>query len=133
MWNDTSSSPEISLQPRDVVGDDRMIGAEHRAEVAHPLAPRVDALLVEVVAEQVDAVRAGQVVEPVAVEIGDRDAGRATARTTPTLKMLAHEAAELERHAVGVGELQVGDAVSDLRRSAPRSRQSARGTAPRAA
>ena len=28
--------------------------------------------------------------------------------------MLAHEAAELERHPIGVGELQVGDAVADL-------------------
>ena len=28
--------------------------------------------------------------------------------------MLAHEAAELERHAVGGGELQIGDAVADL-------------------
>ena len=63
-------------QPLDVVGDRRVIGAEHRAEVADALDPALDALLVEVVAEDVDAVRAGQVVEAVAVEVGDGDAGR---------------------------------------------------------
>ena len=62
-------------QPRDVVGDDRVVGPEHRAEVARPAPlPCVDALLVEVVAEHVDAVGAGQVEKPVAVEVGDRDA-----------------------------------------------------------
>ena len=71
MWNETSSRPEISLQARDVVGDHRMVGAEHRAERAHPGGAALDALLVEVVAEHVDAVGAGEVVEAVAVEIGD--------------------------------------------------------------
>ena len=52
-----------------------MIGAEHRAELAHALDAALDAVLVEVVAEQVDAVGAGEVVEAVAVEIGDRHAG----------------------------------------------------------
>ena len=69
MWNDTSSRPEICAQARDVVGDDRMVGAEHRAEVADPRDAVLDAALVEVVAEHVDAVGAGQVEERVAVEI----------------------------------------------------------------
>ena len=68
-------------QAAHVVGGHRMIGAEHRPEVAHPLAAARDALLVEVVAEHVHAVRAGQIVEAVAVEIGDRDAGRGLLRT----------------------------------------------------
>ena len=55
--------------------------APGRARATRSL-PRVDALLVEVVAEHVDAVRAGQVVERVAVEIGDRDAGRRLQRTS---------------------------------------------------
>ena len=51
-----------------------MVGAEHRAERCDARAALGDAVLVEVVAEHVDAVRAGQVVEDVAVEVGDRDA-----------------------------------------------------------
>ena len=52
-----------------------MVGAEHRPQVANALAAAGDALLVEVVAEYVDAVRAGQIVKPIAVEIGEGDAG----------------------------------------------------------
>ena len=89
-----------------------MVGAEHRAQVADALAAAGDALLVEVVAEHVDAVRAGQVVEPVAVEIGDGHAGGGLDEGAG-LEVLAHEAAELERHAVAGGELQIGDAVDD--------------------
>ena len=63
-------------QARDIVGNDRMIGAEHRAEIAHPFGAAVDAILIEIVAEKIGPVGAGQVVEHVAVEIGDRDAGR---------------------------------------------------------
>ena len=69
-------------QALDVVGDDGMVGAQHRAEFAHPLGAARDALLVEVVAEQVDAVGTGQVVQDVAVEVGDRDAGSDDSRTS---------------------------------------------------
>ena len=58
-------------QPADVVGQQRMVGAEHRSERAHLFGAALDALLVEVVAEDVDAVGAAQVEEAVAVEIGD--------------------------------------------------------------
>ena len=119
-------------QPLDVVGDHRMVGAEHRAEIANALGAARDAFLVEVVAEDVDAVRAGQVVEAVAVEVGDGDAGRRL-HERAGLQVLAHVAAELERHAVGVGELQVGDAVLDLAPSAARFRRIARGRARTAA
>ena len=115
MWNDTSSRPGDLLEPLHVVGDDRMIGAEHRAEVAHAPLPLLHALLVEVVAEDVDAVRPRQVVEAVAVEIGDGHA-RGRLQERPAFQVLAHHAAVLERHAVGADELQVGDAVSYLRR-----------------
>ena len=57
-------------EPAHVVGDDGMVGAEHGAERVRALLADLDALLVEVVAEDVDAVGAGQVVEHVAVEIG---------------------------------------------------------------
>ena len=104
-------------QARHVVGDHGMVGAEHGAEIAHALRALVHAGLVEVVAEQVDAVGAGQVVEAVAVEVGQRDAGRRLPERSGA-QVLAHQAAELERHPVGGGELQVGDAVLDLGRSA---------------
>ena len=65
-------------QPLHVVGDDGVIGAEHRAERMRALFGLGDALLVEIVAEDVDAVGAGQVVEHVAVDVGDGDAGRTT-------------------------------------------------------
>ena len=102
-------------QARHVVGDHGMVGAEHGTEIAHALRALVHAGLVEVVAEQVDAVRAGQVVEAVAVEVGQRDARRRLPERSGA-QVLAHQAAELERHPVGGGELQVGDAVLDLGR-----------------
>ena len=60
--------PGNLAQPADIVGDDGMIGAEHRAERMRARLGLGDALLVEVVAEDVDAVGAGQVVEHIAVD-----------------------------------------------------------------
>ena len=78
-----------------------MIGAQDRAEVAHAFrALRSMQILVEVVAEQVDAIRPGQVVEHVAVEIGDRHAGRRFQERSGG-QMSPDDAAELERHAIG--------------------------------
>ena len=105
-------------QPFDVVGDDGVVGAEHGPERMRALFGLGDALLVEVVAEDVDAVGAGQVVEDIAVDIGDGDAGRGLHEGAGA-EMLAHQAAVLERHAVGFGELQVGDVLGRLRRHLP--------------
>ncbi len=99
---------------------------------ARASAPRSMDRLVEVVAEHVDAVGAGEVVEPVAVEIGDRHAARRLHERADG-RCCAHDAAELERHPVGVGELQVGNAVGSPRRCAGWSRRSASGKAPTAA
>ena len=99
--------PRERAQAAHVVGDDRVVAAQHRPELAGAGAAAVHALLVEVVAEHVDAVRAGQIVEDVAVEIGDGDARRRTVEGADA-QVLAHEAAVLERHPVGGGELQVG-------------------------
>ena len=117
MWNETSSRPEICAQALDVVGDRRMIGAEHRAQVAHPFRAVRDAVLVEVMPEKIDPVGAGQVVEHVAVKIGDRHAGRRCQKGSRR-KMLTDKAAVLERHAIGTDELQVGDAARGLGASA---------------
>ena len=102
MWNDTSSSPEMSFSLADVVGDDGVIRAEHRTEVADALDAGVDALLVEVVPEHVGAVRAGEVVGRVAVEIAHEDPGRLLARSAPTFRCCVTYGAVLKRHAIGL-------------------------------
>ena len=101
-----------------VVRDDGVIGTEHRAECMRPLFGLGDALLVEIVAEDVDAVGAGQIVEHVAVDVGDGNAGRRRHEGAGA-EMLAHQAAVLEWHPVGFGELQVGDAARRLRGHLP--------------
>jgi hypothetical protein len=101
-------------QPAHVVGDQRVVGAQHRAEPPHTLGTALDALFVEVVAEHVHAVRAGQVVELVAVQIGDLHTARGFEKRAD-LEVLPQVAAVLERNPVGARELQVGDGVFDLR------------------
>ncbi len=101
------------LEPRDIVRDDRMIGAQHRPELGDLRRPFRDHALIGVEAHQVDAVGAREIVEAVAVEIGDRHAiggGEEAAGR----KVLAHEAAELKGHAIGAGELQIGEAGGGL-------------------
>ncbi len=67
-------------------------------------------LFVEVVSENVDAVRAGEVVELVTVEIGNgATGGRLQERAA--LEVLLHVTRELERHAVARRELHVRDAA----------------------
>ena len=102
----------------DVVGDDGMIEAEHRAERFGALLALGDTLLIEVVAEDVDAVGAGEVVEHVAVDIGDGDAG-GLRHERGGAEIFLHQLRELERHAIGAGELQVGDLGDGFRRHLP--------------
>ena len=97
----------------DVERGDRMVGAQDRPQVAHTFAAAGNAFLVEVVAEDVHAVGTGEVVELVAVQIGDLDA-RGGLQEGAALEVLAHEAAELKRHAIARGELQVGNAAHDV-------------------
>ncbi len=95
-----------------------MVGPEHRTERVRSRLGLGDALLVEVVAENVDAVRAGQIVENIAVDIGDRDPGRRL-HERPGAQMLTDQPAILKRHPVGLGELQVGDSFRGLQRHLP--------------
>ena len=101
------------FQHRDVFEDDRMIGAENWAEIAHPRRGVLDRGLVEVIAEQVRSVRATDVVKAVAVEILDP---HAIARLDESgRRQVATDVAPiLKWHSIGVGELQVGDAVRRL-------------------
>ena len=108
-------------QARHVVGDQRRVGAQHRAERAHAPGAALHAALVEIVAQQVHAIRAGEIVEGVAVEIGDLDAVRRGEKRTGG-QMRLHVRAEREGHAVALGELQVGDVRTPLRPSGRASR-----------
>jgi len=96
-----------------VLDDQRVIGAEHWAELMHADGTALDRALVEVVAEDVDAVGAGEIVEAVAVEIGDRHAvGRL--QEGAQRQMLTHHAAILKRYPIGAGELQIGNGFGRL-------------------
>ena len=75
----------------------------------------IDALLVEIVAEQIDAVRAGKIVERISVEVGRRDPGRRLQKRADR-QMPAHVAAELKRDAISLGELQIRDQIGGLGR-----------------
>ena len=55
-------------EARRILGDQRMLGAQYRAERTHTLDASIEALLVEIVAEQIDAIRAGKIVERISVE-----------------------------------------------------------------
>ena len=87
-----------------------MVGAEHRAERADAGDAVLDAALVDVVAEDVDAVRAGQVEGDVAVEIADPHAVRGLDEAADA-QLLADQPPELERHAIAVRELQIRDGL----------------------
>ncbi len=103
----------------DVAGDGGVIGAEHGAQRFGRTAALGHALFIEVVAEHVDAVRAGQVVGHVAVEVGHGHAGGA-GREGARAQVPRNVAAELERHTVHVRELQVRDALARLLGQCPR-------------
>ena len=111
--------PGNLLDALGVLDDQRMVGAEHRAELVHARGTALDRALVEVVAEDVDAVGAGEIVEAVTVEIGDRHA-RGRLQEAAERQMRAHHAAILERHPVGAGELQVGNGFGRLGAAADR-------------
>jgi len=93
-------------QPPDIVGHQRMIGTEHRSERAHLLGTAVDALLVEVVAEEIHSVGATHVEEAVAVDIGHGDPGGGLEECA-TRQVLSDDAAELKGHPIAHRKLQV--------------------------
>ena len=105
--------PRQRAQAAYVVRGDRVQPAQRRPEVARPDDRPVHAVLVEVIAEHVDAIRARQVVEHVAVEIGQRDPGRRLVESADP-QVLPHEAAVLERDPIRGRELQVGKARRGL-------------------
>ena len=91
-----------------------MIGTQQGAEFMHPRRAPFDSALIEVVAKNVDAVGATQIIEAIAIEIGDRHAiGRLDEGAD--WQIGAHDTAILERHAIGAGKLQVGNVLAGFR------------------
>jgi hypothetical protein len=91
-----------------------MIGAQHRPQIAYGCAASFDAFLVKIVAEHIHAVGPADIVQTIAVEIGYRDAGRRCYERS-RLEVAAHEAAELKRHPIARGKVEVGYAAGQLR------------------
>src|SRR5208283_24741 len=111
------------LQHARIVDDRGMIGSKHRPQLARVLLALGDRLLVEIIAEDIDAVGGGEVVKNVSVEVGQRDAGRGLEESAggQTPRDIA---AELKRRAITLGELQVGDALRSLCAQTVRRRKS---------
>jgi len=93
----------------------RVVAAENRPQGLHPIHALRDALLVEVVAEDVDPVGPGQIEERVAVQVLDRHA-RGRLHEAAGLQPGAQVRAELERDAVAAGELKVREVLAGLTR-----------------
>src|SRR5262249_2304584 len=96
-----------------IVGNNRMVSAEHRTKLADEFRAVFQTLFIEVVAQKVDAVGAREVVERVFVEVSHRDAG-GRLQEPAAAQVVPNETAVLERYAVGIGELQVGNAIGHL-------------------
>jgi hypothetical protein len=105
--------PRDRQQPANVGDGDRMIGAQHRPQIGDPLAAAGNALLVKIVTEDVDPVGTRQVIEAIAIEIGDHDARRGFEKGA-RFEMFAHQPAELKGHPISRRELQIGDGVDEL-------------------
>ena len=105
--------PGDLLDAFDVVGNDRVVGAEYRPEVTHTLSATRDAVLVEVVAKQIDAVGIGNVIQDIPVNIADGHAGGGFKNGTGG-QVFADMAAKLERDPVGRGELKIGGSALHL-------------------
>ena len=108
-----------ALERGDVVGDDGMQRAEDRSQVADACPSFRDPVLVAIEAGHVEPVRPAHVEAPVAVEIAQARPVR-RGDDTGEIELLPHLPRKRKRHAVGVGESQVGEAVANPR--APRER-----------
>src|SRR5262245_3710050 len=94
-------------QTFDVVHDDRVIRAKHGTKLSNAGKTALHRPFVAVMAKEIDAIRPAEIVEPVAVEI-DKHHALGRSNEGADLEMLAHQAAVLERHAVGLSELNIG-------------------------
>ena len=104
----------LAEESRHIVGNHRMIAAEHRAKLAGALDRARNRALVEVIAEQVDSVGAGEIVKPVAIEVGEQHALRRL-NESGRIQVTLHQLTELEWDPISVSELQIGDTVLGAR------------------
>ena len=111
MWKLTSSCPEMDFRRAQHVQHAGVVGTQYRTQLARRGHGLVNAFLVGVVTQHIDAVGAGQVVEPVAVQVLDLHAFAVLQEGTD-LDVLAQHRAELEGHTVAAGEAQVGDGLA---------------------
>ena len=95
-----------ALQPLHVVQHHRVIGTQHRAKCPCCVACLVNAVFVDIVTQQVNAVGAGQVIEDIAIQISDRNTGRGL-QEGAHLEPLLSQVAELKRNAIRADKLQV--------------------------
>ena len=89
--------------------------AQHRTQGLDPLCCLLHAGLVEVVAHDIDPIRTGQIEVAPSVQIGDMHSRRRLDKSSQ-FQMGSHIRAELKRHSIGSGELEVGDVTRGLRR-----------------
>ena len=100
-------------EPANIVRNHRVGRAEHWSQRMGALFCVGDAILVKIVAEDIDAVGAGQVVKDIAIDVGDGDASGGLHEGAGR-KMLPHHPAVLKGHPKGLGESQVGDPARRL-------------------
>ena len=98
--------PRNTLQTLDIVKHHGVVCAQDWAQIACHIGALVHTRFVEIVAQQIDTVRARQIIKNVSVKIGDRDAmGRL--HKGSNLQTLCGQLLELERHAVCADKLQI--------------------------
>ena len=96
------------LQARDITQNTRVVCAKHRPKICGGLLSGLNTGFVKVVAKQVDAVGAGEVIELVAVQVSHRHAP-GLLQEACGFEVLAQVVAILVRHAVPTGKLHVRD------------------------
>jgi hypothetical protein len=90
-----------------------MVFAKERAQALRSMQRTLHNALVEIITEDIHAVRCRQIIEIVSIQISYHYAGGGFDKRACS-EVIAHEAAVLERNPIGVGELKVGDVGPDL-------------------
>ena len=92
-----------------------MVGTQHRAQVGGDLVGLVDGGFVKVVAHHIHAIRTGQVVKPITVQVLHLNAARRL-QEAATFESLSQVGTELVGHTIVADELQIRDVAFGLRR-----------------
>src|SRR5271166_4369396 len=90
-----------------------MVFAKERAKLLRSMQRALHNALVEIVTEDVHAIRCRQIIEIVSVQISYRYAGGGCDECAYS-EVFAHKAAILKRETIDVGELKVGDVGPDF-------------------